>query len=453
MIIIVKTVSDALLVLENLGFNQQESLTKIDNLIKINGVDYALATIEEMERSFYVSKLATSIFLGSDGRYHVFINVDGKRKHMVAKEKKNLENKIVDFYKGNSDKIRQSMTCCIRDIVKDFIKFKELDVSLNTTKKIEWAYNRYIKDSWIETIDMPDITTIQIKEFCLEMIEKYDLTPKGYKELKSILNALFDFAVEQRVLQFNTAKQMSKINTKKLRKTEIVPQTQVFSKDEEAKLFDAAIELYDETKNTSYLAVILSACLGLRAGELVAIKFTDFDFENGEVHIRRQEIARLERSINQQNDDKLHIVGYDVVDYLKTDESKRDLPITDAIERIYWAVYKHNQDNGVDSEYLFTSKDGKKIHASSLNGALRRANRRAGLIQRSNHKLRKTLLSELEHNLGATKTRAYAGHSHNSVILEKNYLYLTNPLKDEKDAINGILNDRMPTSLTKSEQK
>ena len=212
--------------------------------------------------------------------------------------------------------------------------------------------------------------------------------------------------------------------------------------------------MYKQTGNVCYLAIILSGCFGLRVGELVALKEEDFDLQKMELHVSRMEILGWTETGN-----KLRTNGVEVVDHLKTDESYRSLPITESAFKIFELIIEKNRSRGFQDGYLFLRDDGTRINVRSYAGALKRANKAAGLIQRSNHKLRKTLLSELEHSIGATKTRVYAGHSRNSLTLERNYLYLTTPLSNESTAIEEIIGNRVPDCSDfvqlspKSEQK
>ena len=61
---------------------------------------------------------------------------------------------------------------------------------------------------------------------------------------------------------------------------------------------------YTETGDTAFLAVKLNFLLGLRVGELVALKWTDI--EENHLHIVREEIRNQEKGI------------YEVVDHTKT---------------------------------------------------------------------------------------------------------------------------------------
>lgn len=441
---IIKTLTEAISCLIDIGYTQTSALTEFDRLSKMKSVDYALSMIEKMENDFYISNYKDSIFLGNDQRYHIFMHDDtGKRIHLAAKERQNLENKIKKRVRKSTHR-KQNITHCLKDIYKSFIRYKEIDASLATANKLNWAYKRYIADSQIETLDISEITVIDLKEFCLEQISKYNLTDKGYKELKCLLNSIFGYAVESGIISCNTAKQMSKVNSKKLRKTYLPYQTQVFTKQEEVELYETAYKMFEDTQNSAYLAIILSGCLGLRVGELVALKKEDFDFENMVVYIRRQEVRAYEKT----EDGKYKRTGYSVADYLKTDESDRALPMSEPVVKIYNLLVEYNKTLNSTSEYLLLSKTSKeRMNQNSYSRALCRANKNAGFIQRSNHKLRKTLLSELDHNIGRTYTRAYAGHSHNSVTLEKNYLYPTSPLLSQLSTVNDLVSERVPLAL------
>lgn len=65
------------------------------------------------------------------------------------------------------------------------------------------------------------------------------------------------------------------------------------------------------------------------------------------------------------------------------------------------------------------------MHSCSVDLALDRANKDAGLVQRSLHKIRKTVLSRLDmsRNFTVERIREIAGHSRESITLYTNYFY------------------------------
>ena len=58
--------------------------------------------------------------------------------------------------------------------------------------------------------------------------------------------------------------------------------------DEKAELIGICEKMFEKTGNTAYLAICLNFYLGLRVGELVALKVSDFS--DLFVHIEREEI-------------------------------------------------------------------------------------------------------------------------------------------------------------------
>lgn len=136
-----------------------------------------------------------------------------------------------------------------------------------------------------------------LKTWYLNKITQYNLTARQFKEMKSLLNMLFDYAIEKKICTQNISRLIRNISRKKfsVNPTKAVTE-QVFVNDEETRLIELAIKQYYKTKNTAYLAVCLNFALALRVGEVVALKVSDF--EEDTVHIQRQEIKVYEKLSN-----------------------------------------------------------------------------------------------------------------------------------------------------------
>lgn len=78
--------------------------------------------------------------------------------------------------------------------------------------------------------------------------------------------------------------------------------------DQAARLLDA------ETDKHYYVAWLLALCCGLRRGELLGLKWADFDFVRGLLHVRRQ---------------KVRVAGKIIEGAPKTETSIRDIPLSD----------------------------------------------------------------------------------------------------------------------------
>lgn len=86
--------------------------------------------------------------------------------------------------------------------------------------------------------------------------------------------------------------------------------------------------MYEKTGNTTYLGLGMNMYLGLRQGELAALKISDF--RNGTVRIERMEITN-----NIMENGKLKQRGYKIAPFTKTKDSVRNVPVTSIAKEFY----------------------------------------------------------------------------------------------------------------------
>ena len=120
-----------------------------------------------------------------------------------------------------------------------------------------------------------------------------------------------------------------------------------------------AYKKFEETHNTAYLAIILNCSLGLRVGELVALKRSDFNFNTNTVHIQRQERKLYDPETLKRS-------GFEVVPYTKSLNSDRVLILTSVAQQAYKMIVKHNMENQFFSEYLLLNNDGVRINNDTI---------------------------------------------------------------------------------------
>lgn len=113
---------------------------------------------------------------------------------------------------------------------------------------------------------------------------------------------------------------------------------------------------------------------GLRIGEVLALKKSDIDFENGLIHVQRTITSDKEGHA---------ILGK----HTKTPSGERDIPINELTE----PVLRHAIDNMITNEnnLLFCNKNGSVLTDNSLNSCLKRICKYVGIAENAhNHKLR-----------------------------------------------------------------
>lgn len=168
------------------------------------------------------------------------------------------------------------------------------------------------------------------------------------------------------------------------------------------------------SKSNWYLEILLGLFCGLRKGEIMGLKFEDFDFEKNTVYINRQIASdpKIEKG-------KSKIDEYGLVERApKTPNSFRTLRVPETVMKevrkrrqvVEGNKAKHAEDY-VDRDYVCCQENGKLHSMTALNNALTKLCSRNGLPHITVHGLRHmyaTILIEMEVPL--VKISALLGH-------------------------------------------
>ena len=226
---------------------------------------------------------------------------------------------------------------------------------------------------------------------------------------------MFEYAVRKKYLTENP---MSKIQIlvkfkQVVRKT---GKTETYNSDELKALNLYLDRMYTETMDSAFLAVKLNFLLGLRVGELVALKWEDY-CNVDHLHIVREEVR------NQVTN------TYKIVEHTKTNRDRFVVLVPKAIQILQKIEHTGN--------YIFM-RDGKRITSRQIAYVLEKYAERQGVITKSTHKMRKTYASNLNaHGVPLDCIRELLGHSNLSTTLG----YIYNPLteKETYDLISKAL--------------
>lgn len=230
------------------------------------------------------------IWQATDGRYKTKLPDESKSsgKKMVAKtSREDLEKCIIKYYKDRQEQKGNPRT--MKALYPEWIKYKAVETSKANANKLQWVWNTYFVDSDIAGMDMQIIDVITLKTWFLNVIEKHKLSNKKYKEMKSVANMLFDYAVEKNIVSANISRSVHGISSKKFSEpTKKEAAEQVYIDDEIQLILEQAEKQYKKTKNPAYLAVCLNFALGLRVGELVGLTIKDIDLKEKTINIDHQ---------------------------------------------------------------------------------------------------------------------------------------------------------------------
>ena len=296
------------------------------------------------------------------GRWQTYYkDANGERKIIRAQTKDALLEKLIPIYfqESHLDKLIFS------DLFLEWLEYKKtVTDSPNTIKRHIQHYKRYFERSELHSMQVRQIDTLLLESECNRLVKYRQVVKKTGK-------------------------------------------TETYNTEELEMLNKYLDTMYAETEDTVFLAVKLNFLLGLRVGELVALKWEDCK-EQSHIHIVREEIRNQETN------------RYDVVEHTKTNRDRYVILVPKAIS-ILEKIPKQGS-------YIFM-RDGERITARQIAYVLEKYAERQGVATKSTHKMRKTYASNLNANgVPLDCIREMLGHS--SLTTTLGYVY--NPLTESE---------------------
>lgn len=447
-------ISEIALILKAMGFSIDLLKTHIDeialllddlnhNIINANDVSNQLTIMTNKEKILKRHDSFCGTWLASDGRYKTKVPTsDGGRKLIAKATKEQLDNFIIEYYKNLE---RKPAKPCMRSVCSEWIDYKSKETSYSNACNIQSRWKRYFDKSSIVDIPFEKLTTGAIKKWCVDVIAEEHLTDRQFKDLKSIMNMIFDYAVSFDIIQINLSRQVRGFSERNFKQQEERPVDEiVYNAKAKHSVLKDAMEQFVKTHNTAYLAVCLNFSLGLRVGELVALRTSHIN-DDGTISIMQEEVktyCKDEKGIIHRN-------GYEVVNHTKTLSGKRKLILTPNAYKYINMALDYNKTNGLkDDDFIFLDKKGNRIHDHAVNNVLRRLNgvrneKDAFTIQgrpSGNHSIRRTTISELHDAMVIPEDtlKTFAGHKDISTT-QKCYIHQIKDITEYARAFAKVL--------------
>ncbi len=344
-----------------------------------------------------------------DGRWQTtYKEANGKRRNIKAPSKEALLDKLIPFYFSNPHADKMTFHA----LYGEWLEYKQtVTNSPNTIKRHEQHYRKYFESSVLHERKLKQLDELLLEKECNRIVKGYNLSRKEWGNVKTILNGMFAYAVRKKYLTENPMENV-KILVKFKQIVKKTGKTETYNSDELKSLNQYLDRMYAETLDTSFLAVKLNFLLGLRVGELVALKWEDYSDMN-HLHIVREEVR------NQNTN------TYEVVEHTKTNSDRFVVLVPKAIN-ILQRVKR-------SSDYIFT-RNGERLTSRQVAYVLEKYAERQGVAIKSTHKMRKTYASNLNTSgVPLDCIRELLGHSNLNTTLG----YIYNPLT-EKETYNLI---------------
>ncbi|MFV0343128.1 MAG: tyrosine-type recombinase/integrase [Anaerocolumna sp.] len=328
---------------------------------------------------------------------------DGKRKNIKAQTEEELLDKLIPIYFSATHIDKMTFY----ELYLEWLEYKKTVAnSQNTIKRHEQHYRKYFETSILHGTKIKKIDELMLETECNRIIREFNLPRKEWGNIKTILNGMFEYAIRKKYISVNPMEKVQILVKFKqvVRKT---GKTETYNSDELKELNQYLDQMYTETNDTVFLAVKLNFLLGLRVGELVALKWEDYCDIN-HLHIVREEVRN---QITNQ---------YEIVEHTKTNRDRFIVLIPKSIH-ILQKLERH-------SEYIFV-RDGERITSRQVAYVLEKYAERQGLATKSTHKMRKTFASNLNTSgVPLDCIRELLGHSNLNTTLG----YIYNPLTEKE---------------------
>ena len=346
-----------------------------------------------------------------NGQWQTYVSDShkGKRKEIRARTRELLIEKLYDLQKEaeHIDKLKMN------ELYRQWLEYKKtITESENTIKRHEQHYRKYFEGTPLFSKAVADVTKVELESFCNGIIKEHNLSSKEFTNIKTILMGMFNYAVDKEMISQSPMDRVRiRVKFRQIQKKS--GKTQTYNTEELAALNEYLDRMFSETHDVAFLAVKLNFLLGLRVGELVALRWDD------RVDLRHLHIWKEE--IRNQNDGSLT-----VVEHTKTHTDRLVPLVPKAIVILDLAA---SVDPTTDPEgYIFT-RNGERITARQINYVLEKYAERKGLQTKSSHKMRKTYASNLNASgVPVDEIRELLGHSNLSTTMG----YLYNPLTEKE---------------------
>ncbi len=280
----------------------------------------------------------------------------------VTKTKAEAEQALREFRAeqlGNLERVRPST---VGALVAEWLSSRQGEISDATLAQYTWAAEKITQGLGNARLD---IRPTVIDEF----ISSLGLAPRSRSLVKKVLGMSFDYGIAQRLIDSNPVRGAKPV---RVDRREVTAWTA------------AELQTFLQASESDRLGALwlLLGSLGLRRGEALALRWSDFDPDKLTLAITKSRKKAGSKTVEAET---------------KTARSVRTLPVPKAVASVLEAHRVRQRAEverllslGVraESEYMFLSEFGRPLDPDNASKAFKRFARAAGLGDRHVHELR-----------------------------------------------------------------
>ncbi len=354
-------------------------------------------------------EIGVGIFQQKDGVYCArFVDRYGRRKCKRSKKLQEVRKWLADstFTDKHSD-LNHAEDLLVEAWFQYWIGIKKQTVRANTVRNYAERYEHNIKDI-IGNKLLSEVKPIHCQNIFLKMAEKGYRTSTIYQARITLYNML-ELAKENDVILINPCKKSVKSN---MGKPSV--KREALTVDNQRKFLET---IFGYNYENQYRFVLQT---GLRAGELIGLRWSDIDFD--------ERTIKIQRSMEFRYSTKEWMTGPP-----KSKSGNRTIPLTDEAVRILENQRaKNKQINPVPIEWretVFLCRNGTPVKNSAYDTALSQFCDQAGIPRISMHILRHTFATRcIEAGMKPKTLQTIMGHSNIGITMNL-YVHMTD---DEK---------------------
>ena len=434
---------------KNIEKNSDDILSFLSSQGIIN-IDDVRNKMVEQEKERLLKKHPYAIFFDEkDKRWKTTIDDVTKKtgRRLIAKRQKDkLIAEIISKYAQIEDEqYMDNNLYTLEKIFPMWLKYKSTQTDASSySKRIIVDWNKFYKDNYIISIPITNLKYLTVNEWAHNIVKEYSLNKKQYYNMSIIIRQCLDYAVELGVIDINPFSRVKIKKTLFTKKQKPSNDSQVFLKSEQQKLCDEALKKFKTRKwCTTPLMILLNFQLGLRIGELVALKWEDI--EDDYIHIQRMEQTDYILVENEDGSVETKSNGYKITSHTKSDAGDRYIYLNSNAKEILKEIKSVNFKNGYyDDGYIFIASRQKHRGTSrTLTKYLEDLCLSSGVTNKSNHKIRKTQISAMfDKGININTIREQAGHEDERTSLN-NYCFDQSDDTDKKKLLESVSNNIM----------
>ena len=363
----------------------------------------------------YLEKHEYNIWQAADGRWCTYLPKPGGGKELKRRtSKEKLEEDIVHCYQTLGDNPTVEVI---------FLKWNESRYTLRKISNPTYIRNQQTFSRHYSSFGkrrLRKLTALDFVEFLEFEVADKDLTAKSFSNLKTVTRGLLKYAKRKKLIDFLPEEVFAELDVADENFRQVVKEDreEVFDEDEYENITSYLVEHQD----LANLGLLLMFVTGIRVGELVALKYNDFDSDS--FVIRRTE-SRID------NGD--HTNSYEIKDHPKTKAGVRTVVVP---EEYNWLIQKLVTRRNRD-EFVFV-RNGSRMHTDAFRKRLRSICKKLGIYSKSPHKIRKTYGTILlDNHVDNALILSQMGHT-NITITENHYHRNRKSIEQKQNVLSQI---------------